>query len=157
MLQQPTEIGGPVAHEIEIGLRRVHVAACRIPMKQAKRDQGVEEIPGAAWMYAGSPGKNGEFQGACRKRREDVEFHGCEQYLGAPERIRKIEYAFRRGFLALHYHRPIEARCCWHGQRPTICRAVPQESERTPQEYCRERPSQRLSTAARSPSPSRWF
>src|SRR5262249_41624147 len=75
MLQQPTKIGRCVAHEIQIGLGRVHVVACLIPMKQAKRDQGIEEIAGASWMNPSSAGKNGKLQSACRERREDIEFH----------------------------------------------------------------------------------
>jgi hypothetical protein len=87
--------------------------ACRIPLKQAKRDQGIEEVPSASWMDAGSPSEDEESQRSCRKRREDIEFHGCEQYFGAPERIRKVEYAFRLGSVALHHHdRTIGVR--WH-------------------------------------------
>jgi hypothetical protein len=56
-------------------------------------------------MDAGSSRESKEIQRSCSKRREDIEFHGCEQYFGAPKRIRKVEYAFRLGFLALHHDR----------------------------------------------------
>ena len=52
IFQQATDVAWPVAVQVKRGLGRIDVAACRIAIDEAKRDECVEEVLCAALIDA---------------------------------------------------------------------------------------------------------
>ena len=100
--QLSADIGGLLAIEVEIGLRRIAIAAVLVALKHAKRDQGIEEVAGATLVDAEPRPERIEAERPFRERRENIKLDRTQQRLGGPEGKAELDDSVGRDHGAFH-------------------------------------------------------